>query len=119
MGDWAITTCSSMNRQVRAQGLDNTPSAQKEPADILTTSTGPSSMSRNGATMSVSSSSKPVNIAAILHSMRRFIDEIESRGDPTEILNAEGMLWDVTLEAELRRHKRPPAKLPKVRRLEA
>ena len=69
--------------------------------------------------MSVSSSFRPVNIPATIDSMRRFIDEIESRGDPAEIMNAESMLWDVTLEAEIRRHKRPPAKLPRVRRIEA
>jgi len=69
--------------------------------------------------MSVSSSFRPVNIPATIDSMRRFIDEIESRGDPTEIMNAESVLWDVTLQAEMQRHKRPPTKLPKVRRIEA
>ncbi len=119
MGDWAITTCTSTNHQVRAQGLDNTPSAQKEPADE-SPSAGPRfPIFSHGDDMSVSSSFRPVNVPALVDSMRRFIDEIEARGDVTEILNAEGMLWDVTLEAELRRHKRPPAKLPRVRRIEA
>jgi len=67
--------------------------------------------------MSVSPTPRPVNILATIDSMRRFIDEIEARGDVVEIMNAEGMLWDVTLDAELRRHKRPAALLPKVRRI--
>ncbi len=118
MGDWAITTCTSTNYQVRAQGLGSN-GAQKGPADV-SPSAGPRfPIFSHGDDMSVSSSFRPVNVPALVDSMRRFIDEIEARGDVTEILNAEGMLWDVTLEAELRRHQRPPAKLPRVRRIEA
>jgi hypothetical protein len=61
---------------------------------------------------------RPINILVLLDSMRRHINEMERRGDPVEIRNAEGALWDVALEHEVRRHKVPQIPLPRVRRIE-
>ncbi len=68
--------------------------------------------------MIVASASKTINTIALLDSIRRFVAEVELRADAIEIMNIESMMWDITLENELRRHKAPPIPLPKVRRIE-
>ena len=65
--------------------------------------------------MSVTTSSSSINTIALLDSIRRFVAEIELRADAIEILHVEGAMWDITLEHDLRRHKVPPVKLPRVR----
>jgi hypothetical protein len=72
-----------------------------------------------GATMSVAPLSVPINSPALLLSIRRFVDEMEERDDHVEIASVEWALWDIVLEHDLRRHKAPPAKLPRVRRIES
>ena len=69
--------------------------------------------------MSVATTDRAINTLALLDSIRRFVAEIELRADAIEILNIEGAMWDITLEAELRRRKAPPVPLPRVRRIDS
>ena len=68
--------------------------------------------------MSVPSSARAINIIALLDSIRRFVAEIELRADAIEIMDVENALWSIVLENELRRHKAPPVKIPRIRRIE-
>ncbi len=68
--------------------------------------------------MSLPATSQTINTLALLDSIHRFVKEIELRADAIEIANIEFVLWDITLENELRRHKAPPVKLPVIRRIE-
>lgn len=69
--------------------------------------------------MNIAPSSPAINTVALLDSIRRFVAEIELRADAIEIMNIEGAMWDIALEAELRRHKAPPVKLPRITRVES
>jgi len=57
---------------------------------------------------------KPVNIPALLCSIRRFIEELEVRNDPIEIADWECQMWDLTSCHDLRRSRIAPARLPMV-----
>lgn len=69
--------------------------------------------------MSVPSTSPAINTVALVDSIRRFVAEIELRADAIEIANIESAMWDIVLEEELRRHKEPSVKLPRVQRIES
>ncbi len=69
--------------------------------------------------MSVPSTSSAINTVALIDSIRRFVSEIELRADAIEIMNIEGAMWDIAVEQDLRRHKAPPAKLPRITRIES
>jgi hypothetical protein len=70
------------------------------------------------AIMSVPVTERPINIIALMDSIRRFVADIELRADAIEIMHVEDALWDIVLEQDLRRHKAPPVKLPSVRRID-
>src|SRR5208283_1153259 len=55
----------------------------------------------------------PVNVPALLHSIHRFVEELEIRNDPIEIKDWEWTMWDLSTVHELRRTKVPAPNLPR------
>lgn len=53
------------------------------------------------------------NVTALLDSIRRTVDEIESRGDPDEILAVDDGLWEITQDAEWQRRRREATTAPR------